>query len=127
MARHQHVRYMNSAVPAAALDDQPVGDQPGNGGLRSLDFPPEHPAIAVGVERHTPGEIEDSDVEGAVETAIGSRVELQIAGTRLMRLGPRRTENAEHAQRRAHVSEPTRDARHDDCPDRNSWSTTMSS
>src|SRR6202022_468254 len=101
-----HVRYMKSAFPAAALDDQLIGNQRGNAGLRSFDFPPKHPAIAVGVERHAPGEIEHADVEGAVETPIGSRVELQIAGTRLMRLGLWRGEDAEHAQRRDHVSEP---------------------
>src|ERR1700687_1534011 len=102
MARHQHVRYMKSAFPAATLDDQLIGNQRGNAGLRSFDFPPEHTAITVGVERHAPGEIEHAGVERAVETAIGSRVERQIAGTRLMRLRLWRAESAEHAERRDH-------------------------
>src|ERR1700730_12352482 len=127
MARPLHVRDMNGAFAAAPLDDQLIGNQRGNAGLRSFDFLRERPAIAVGVERDAPGEIEHADVEGAVETPIGSRVELQIAGARLMRLGPRRAENAERAQRRGHVSEPTWDARPEACPDRNSCSTTMSS
>ncbi len=120
MARHQYVGYMKSALPAAALDDELVGNQRGNTGLRSFDFLPQHPAIAVGVERHAKGEIEHADVEGTVEAAIGSCVELQIAGTRLVRLGLRHAENTERAQRRSHISETTEDARHGDCPDRNS-------
>ena len=98
MARHQHIRYVKSTLAAATLDDQLIGDQPGDGGLGSFDFPPEHTAIAVGVERYAlPGEIEHADVEGTVETPIGSRGELQIAGASITRLGLRRAEEKKHA------------------------------
>src|SRR5882757_3619309 len=121
---------MKSALPTAPLDDQSIGDQPGDTGLRRFDFVPENPAVTIGVERYAPGKIEHADVEGTAQCSIISRVELQIAGTGFMRIGLGRDEDAEHAQRREHVNEPTGTAltgtaptdtaRHDERTDRNS-------